>query len=112
MPRPILIASNRGPVSFELDGIHPHDVKEITADTYVELRDLLQHPKVIAVGETGLDYFKNYSPPDLQREHFRKVSWSIFSAKKRTRIFATRDAAGINFCTTRRQQKIVLFDRG
>ena len=53
-------------------GIHPHDVKDITDETYLELRDLLQHPKVIALGETGLDYFKNYSPPDLQREHFRK----------------------------------------
>jgi len=53
-------------------GIHPHDVKDITGDTYLELRDLLQHPKVIAVGETGLDYFKNYSPPDLQRKHLRK----------------------------------------
>ena len=53
-------------------GIHPHDVKDITDETYPELRDLLQHPKVIAIGETGLDYFKNYSPQDLQRKHFRK----------------------------------------
>ncbi len=53
-------------------GIHPHDVKTIGETTYAELRKLWAHPKVIAVGEIGLDYFKNYSPQDLQRTHFRK----------------------------------------
>lgn len=53
-------------------GVHPHDVKSIDADTYTHLRQLLSHPKVIALGEIGLDYFKNYSPQDEQRTHFRK----------------------------------------
>ncbi len=53
-------------------GIHPHDVKYIDADTYAHLRQLLLHPKVIALGEIGLDFFKNYSPQDEQRTHFRK----------------------------------------
>jgi len=53
-------------------GVHPHDTKNIHGDTYDQLRILLDHPKVIALGEIGLDYFKNYSPPDLQKEHFRK----------------------------------------
>ena len=53
-------------------GVHPHDVKSIDADTYAHLRQLLIHPKVIALGEIGLDYFKNYSPQDEQRTHFRK----------------------------------------
>ena len=53
-------------------GVHPHDVKSIDADTYTHLRQLLLHPKVIALGEIGLDYFKNYSPQDEQRTHFRK----------------------------------------
>jgi TatD DNase family protein len=53
-------------------GIHPHDVKTINDTTYVELKRLLAHPRMIAVGEIGLDYFKNYSPQDLQRTHFRK----------------------------------------
>ena len=52
-------------------GIHPHDVKSITEDTYAHLRQLLLHPKVIALGEIGLDFFKNYSPHDVQRTHFR-----------------------------------------
>ena len=53
-------------------GVHPHDVKSIDANTYTHLRQLLLHPKVIALGEIGLDYFKNYSPQDEQRTHFRK----------------------------------------
>ncbi|MGV7221647.1 MAG: YchF/TatD family DNA exonuclease [Nitrospinales bacterium] len=53
-------------------GIHPHDVKSIDESTYEKLRELLAHPKVIALGETGLDFFKNYSPRDLQLAHFRK----------------------------------------
>ncbi len=52
-------------------GIHPHDVKSINGDTYAHLRQLLLHPKVIALGEIGLDFFKNYSPQDVQRTHFR-----------------------------------------
>ena len=53
-------------------GIHPHDVKSIDAESYAHLRQLLLHPKVIALGEIGLDFFKDYSPHDEQRTHFRK----------------------------------------
>jgi TatD DNase family protein len=53
-------------------GVHPHDVKSIDNQTYDHLRRLLAHPKMIALGEIGLDFFKNYSPPDQQKEHLRK----------------------------------------
>ncbi|MFQ5449206.1 MAG: TatD family hydrolase [Nitrospinaceae bacterium] len=53
-------------------GVHPHDVKSINGTTYGDLKKLLQHPRAAAMGEMGLDFFKNYSPPDLQRTHFRK----------------------------------------
>ncbi len=52
-------------------GVHPHDVKNINGHTFDQIRILLDHPKVIALGEIGLDYFKNYSPQDVQRAHFR-----------------------------------------
>lgn len=41
--------------------IHPHDAKTVTADTIQELRKLAQHEKVVAIGETGLDYHYNLS---------------------------------------------------
>ena len=56
---------------YATSGIHPHDVKSINGDTYAHLRQVLLHPKVIALGEIGLDFFKNYSPQDVQRTHFR-----------------------------------------
>lgn len=56
---------------FAAIGIHPHDIKNADAETYSELETLLQNEKVIAVGETGLDFFKNYSPRDLQIEGFK-----------------------------------------
>jgi TatD DNase family protein len=48
-------------------GVHPHEA----ADGQVgPLRDALQHPKAVAVGETGLDYFRDYAPHDAQRRIF------------------------------------------
>ena len=72
-------------------GVHPHDVKTIDDNTYLHLRELLSHPRVVALGETGLDYFKNYSPQDLQREHFRKQIELALECKKPI-IIHCRDA--------------------
>jgi len=60
------------PAVFATVGIHPHDVKEATADDYRAIRDLARHPKVLAYGEIGLDFFKDYSPRPMQRDHFRR----------------------------------------
>ncbi len=51
-------------------GIHPHEVKGVTIETYKEIRKLLSDPKVIAIGEIGLDYYKDYSPRDIQQREF------------------------------------------
>lgn len=51
-------------------GVHPHDASKATPDTYKHLRDLLKHPKVIALGEIGLDYHYDHSPREVQREAF------------------------------------------
>ena len=50
--------------------IHPHDAKTVTADILKELRELAQHNKVVAVGETGLDYHYNFSSHEEQRKVF------------------------------------------
>lgn len=51
-------------------GIHPHDAKSITPAVLDELRDLAHHPKVVAVGEIGLDYYRDRSPRPVQRRAF------------------------------------------
>lgn len=48
-------------------GVHPHYATELTADGLADLRELLSHPNAVAVGETGLDYNRNLSPPNVQR---------------------------------------------
>jgi TatD DNase family protein len=55
---------------FAILGIHPHDAGRATADDLVALRGLLAHPKAVAVGETGLDWFRDYAPRDDQRRLF------------------------------------------
>lgn len=72
-------------------GIHPHDVKDINGTTYRELEKMLAHPKVLALGEIGLDYFKNYSPQDLQRRHF-KLQIELARAAGKPIIVHSRDA--------------------
>lgn len=51
-------------------GVHPHDAAKAREDTWSELASLLAHPRVLAVGEIGLDYHYNYSPPEVQRAAF------------------------------------------
>ena len=53
-------------------GIHPHDSRNAGVEAYAEIETLLKNEKVVAVGETGLDFFKNYSPRDIQTKEFIK----------------------------------------
>ncbi len=51
-------------------GTHPHEARTVTADTLKELRAIAQHKKVVAIGETGLDYHYNFSSHDEQKSVF------------------------------------------
>jgi len=51
-------------------GIHPHDAKTVNPDTIKDLKKLAKHPKVVAIGEIGLDYYKNHSPRPTQQKVF------------------------------------------
>jgi TatD DNase family protein len=55
---------------FAILGIHPHEAGTATAEDLVVLRGLLGHPKAVAVGETGLDWYRDYAPRDDQRRLF------------------------------------------
>jgi TatD DNase family protein len=53
-------------------GMHPHDAKDVAGEDIQKLRELARHSKVIAVGETGLDYYYDHSPRDVQRRVFAR----------------------------------------
>lgn len=55
---------------FAAVGVHPHDAKTLDDATLKEIEELAAHPKVVAIGETGLDYYRNLSPGDVQRDAF------------------------------------------
>src|SRR5436305_7297501 len=55
---------------FAILGIHPHEAGTATDDDIAALRALLEHPQAVAVGETGLDWFRDYAPRDDQRRLF------------------------------------------
>jgi TatD DNase family protein len=58
------------PNVFATVGMHPHDAKDVGADDLAILKKLAARPKVVAVGETGLDYYYNHSAHDVQRRVF------------------------------------------
>jgi TatD DNase family protein len=53
-------------------GTHPHEAKELTVEHLERLAELAKHPRVIAYGEIGLDYFYDHSPRDMQQRVFRE----------------------------------------
>ncbi|MGM0877662.1 MAG: TatD family hydrolase [Bacillota bacterium] len=53
-------------------GWHPVDAIDMTDDDLVWIKELASHPKVVAIGEMGLDYYWDKSPKDIQKEVFRK----------------------------------------
>ncbi|MDE3195068.1 MAG: TatD family hydrolase [Acidobacteriota bacterium] len=69
LDRAVRIAERFDPV-YATVGVHPHDAAKVTAETYAALRALARHPKVLAIGEIGLDYHYDFSPRDMQREVF------------------------------------------
>ncbi|HEX5449715.1 MAG TPA: TatD family hydrolase [Gaiellaceae bacterium] len=53
-------------------GVHPHEAASDNAARVDELAELLTHPRAVAVGETGLDYFRDYAPHDAQQRLFER----------------------------------------
>ncbi|MSP38014.1 MAG: TatD family deoxyribonuclease [Deltaproteobacteria bacterium] len=65
----ISLAANFANV-FATVGMHPHDAKDVGADELETLKSLAGNAKVVAIGETGLDYYYSHSPHDVQRRVF------------------------------------------
>jgi TatD DNase family protein len=62
--------ANSFPNVYATVGMHPHDAKDVGADELDVLKNLAADTKVVAIGETGLDYYYSHSPHDVQRRVF------------------------------------------
>ncbi len=71
-PRALALARAHPGVLFATAGVHPHHAGEYTAECDAEMRALHAHPEVVAVGETGLDYFRDFAPRPAQRKAFER----------------------------------------
>lgn len=69
-PKALDLAREHPGELFATAGVHPHHATEYTAECDAEMRALLAHPEVVAVGECGLDYFRDFSPRHVQRRAF------------------------------------------
>ena len=64
--------AERDPNVWATVATHPHDVKQMTDEWWAIHERLARHPRVVAIGETGLDYYYNHSPHDAQQAAFRR----------------------------------------
>lgn len=58
---------------FNAVGLHPHDASQWNAETYDKLKEITEKNKIVAIGETGLDYHYKLSPIEQQQMVFRKL---------------------------------------
>ena len=72
-------------------GIHPHDAAKAGQADFDRLAELLSHPKVVALGEIGLDYHYDFSPRETQRSVFIR-QMEIAAAAKKPIVIHTREA--------------------
>lgn len=92
------------PFIYATVGVHPHDAKNVPADYLQQLEAMASQPKVVAIGEIGLDYYYDHSPREVQREVFLA---QLRLAKKLNLPVAIhlRDAYG-DFLEIMRQEKL------
>ncbi len=76
---------------FASAGVHPHDAKDVSAGWTDAIYELMEYESMIAVGEMGLDYFRNISDPDVQKKVFH-AQMRIAQDLNRPVIFHNRDA--------------------
>ena len=67
----VIAIAERYPSVYASVGVHPHEARDDQSITAEQLIELSKHPRVVAIGETGLDYFYSRAHRDTQISHFR-----------------------------------------
>ena len=91
---------------FATAGVHPHHAADLTVDTLPVLETLARDPHVVAVGECGLDYFRDFSPRDLQRRAF---GWQLeLAAATGKPVFLHQRDAHDDFIAILREHRVTI----
>ena len=90
-------------VLYSTAGVHPHDAATFGIDTSAQLHRLLQQPQVVAVGETGLDFFRDFSPRDLQEQAFAEQL--ALAAQTQLPVFLHQRDAHVRFMALLKEQR-------
>jgi TatD DNase family protein len=102
----IELARSRPGMLFATAGVHPHHAADLTVEALPELEALARDPAVVAAGECGLDYFRDFSPRDLQRRAF---GWQLeLAAKTGKPVFLHQRDAHEDFVAILREHRAML----
>ncbi|MCW0456830.1 TatD family hydrolase [Xanthomonas sacchari] len=100
-PLALQLAQQHPGVLYATAGVHPHHAVEYTAECDAELRALHAHAEVVAVGECGLDYFRDFSPRPAQHRAFeRQLQLAVDTGKP---LFLHQRDAHADFVALMRQ---------
>lgn len=94
--RRALELAERYPQVYACVGVHPHEASRATEQTLSTIEELSRHPKVVAIGEIGLDFHYNFSPPDVQERVFR-AHLQIARARNLPVVIHTRESLARTF---------------
>lgn len=91
-------------VLYATAGVHPHHAADLTVEALPVLEELARAPEVVAAGECGLDYFRDFSPRDLQRRAF---GWQLeIAARVGKPVFLHQRDAHDDFLAILREHKV------
>jgi TatD DNase family protein len=93
-------------VLFATAGVHPHHAADLTDAAFLELAELATQREVVAAGECGLDYFRDFSPRDLQRRAFARQL--ELAARLRKPVFLHQRDAHDDFVAILREHRSTL----
>ena len=89
--RQVIATARKYPGIFATVGVHPHGAAGVSEEVVTAIAELLQDPRVVALGEIGLDFYRHRSPAEVQERVFRRFLDLAVSHQKPV-IIHTRDA--------------------
>ncbi|HVW67630.1 MAG TPA: TatD family hydrolase [Steroidobacteraceae bacterium] len=102
----IELARSRPGKLFATAGVHPHHATELTPEASSELLELASQPEVVAAGECGLDYFRDFSPRPVQQAAFHRQL--ELAARVRKPVFLHQRDAHEDFVAILREHRRTL----